>query len=74
MTSGDNWIKTKDKPPPLGERVMLTDGRHVAEGYRCATGYRRYYGEKWEESLNKYGETFMIVTHWQPLPKPPNKW
>lgn len=74
MTNGDSWIRTDDKPPPLGERVLLTDGQNVAEGYRCATGYRRYYGEKWEASLNKYGGTFMIVTHWRPLPDPPRKW
>lgn len=74
MTSGDNWVRIEDKPPPLGERVILTDGVNVAEGYRCATGYRRYYGDKWEASLNKYGETFMIVTHWQPLPRPPRRW
>lgn len=74
MTSADNWIRIEDHPPPLGERVLLTDGRNVAEGYRCAAGYRRHYGEQWEASLNKYGETFMIVTHWQHLPGPPRKW
>lgn len=74
MTSDDMWIRVEDHPPPLGELVMLSDGVNVAEGYRCAAGYRRQYGEKWEKSMNQYGATFMIVTHWQPKPKPPSKW
>lgn len=65
------WINVKWLEPHLGESVLLTDGRTVAEGYRADDGYRRHYGEKWEESLTRYGETFMRVTHWMPLPRPP---
>lgn len=73
MTSADNWIGIKQAVPSLGERVLLTDGRSVAEGYRCDAGYRRHYGERWDKSLTQYGETFITVTHWQPLPKPPRR-
>lgn len=72
MTSDDNWIEVADNPPPIGLPVILTDGVNVAEGYRTPDGYRRHYGDKWAE-LDKYGNNFLLVTHWQYMPKPPRR-
>lgn len=73
MTNDDAWIKVQDDPPPLGLAVILTDGTSVAEGYRTPDGYRRHYGDLWAQKLDRFGNNFLLVTHWQHMPKPPKK-
>lgn len=62
------WISVKDRLPELGERVLCTDGHCVFEQYRvlpsCVYGVWDRMGLKSE---------MQDVTHWMPLPEPPQE-
>ncbi len=58
------WISIKDRLPEPGERVLLSDGTFVAEGYILFTG-------KWMR--NGIWVLPMHPTHWMPLPEPPKE-
>ena len=55
------WISVNDKLPVCGERVLITDGFGVFEVFRSASGKWVRMGIGWQEN----------VTHWMPLPEPP---
>ena len=55
------WISVKDRLPEYGERVLITEGTAVFEAYRSASGKWVRMGIGWKEN----------VTHWCPLPEPP---
>ena len=62
------WISVEDRLPELGERVLCTDGNCVFEQYRvlpsCVYGVWDRMGLKSE---------MQDVTHWMPLPCPPQE-
>ena len=62
------WISVKDRLPPVaewsGDRVLVyTEEGYIHEGL--------YEGEKFDEWIDKYFDSG-YVTHWMPLPEPPN--
>ncbi len=61
------WISVKYTLPIRGQRVLATDGIVVGEGY-CneKNEFCRYYASSWKDVLSGN------VTHWMPLPEPPN--
>ena len=62
------WISVEDRLPELGERVLCTDGNCVFEQYRvlpsCVYGVWDRMGLKSE---------MQDVTHWMPMPLPPQE-
>lgn len=59
------WIKIKDKLPPNGEYVLVWD-RHelvVKMDYYTHPNNNKPFGWSWVKQD--------VVTHWQPLPLPP---
>ena len=53
------WVKCSERRPAFGVMVRVMNSRVITEG-----NFRQFY---WR---NKDGNT-MTVTHWQPLPDPP---
>ena len=72
------WISIYDQEPNLDERVLLCfESGEIATGWRDKINDDNiYYGighpsNGWDYEFNyDYGG---IVTHWMPLPTPPNK-
>lgn len=61
------WISVEDRMPNKYKLVIITDGEHVEEGYINNYGIWSFgNGLRWETSLK-------AVTHWMPLPEPPDK-
>ena len=68
ITPQNEWISVGDAVPDPGDRVMATDGIFVGEAYRTsADSWYRHTGFPWRLACGK------IVTHWMPLPEPPEK-
>ena len=66
-----NWIPCSEKMPnESGTHVMVTDGVHIMESW-----YELIDGEMlWVDNYTMYVNiNFGEVTHWMPLPEPPNK-
>lgn len=66
-----NWIPCSEKMPnEPGTHVMVTDGVHIMESW-----YELIDGEMlWVDNYTMYVNiNFGEVTHWMPLPEPPNK-
>lgn len=59
--AGHEWISVKDRLPLCGERVLISDGSSVFEAYLSIS-------HKWVRSGIGWYE---VVTHWMPLPEPP---
>ena len=64
------WISVEDRLPEIGTRVLLC-GRYEGKGIiaYCAIGYfdGKTYREHWGADINATA----AITHWQPLPEPP---
>ena len=57
-----NWIDCKDKLPEIGsEYIVSVDCAVFTLAYSC-------YSKTW---VGDDGDVFMGVTHWMPLPEPP---
>lgn len=65
------WISVEDRLPEIGTRVLLC-GRYEGKGIiaYCAIGYfdGKTYREHWGADINATA----AITHWQPLPEPPD--
>ena len=53
------WINVEDRLPKIGDRVIVWQ--------RQALEAVRYEGDK----FNRFGANLIYVTHWMPLPEPP---
>lgn len=60
----NGWISAKDRLPPCGDRVIMTDGVFVCEAFLSISGKWVRNGISWIESE---------ITHWQPMPEPPER-
>ena len=58
----NGWISVNDKLPRCGESVIVTDGVFVCEAFLSISGKWVRNGIGWIESE---------ITHWQPMPEPP---
>jgi Lar family restriction alleviation protein len=62
------WIKVSERLPEVGEVVLLfTDLGGMDTGYRDDVCFLNPGGWYWDQEDNAIG-----VTHWMPLPEPPN--
>lgn len=68
------WISVEERLPEPGERVLATNGNIVGEAYITnalplekisAARWKRHYGASWMAAFDA------DVTHWMPLPEPP---
>lgn len=69
VTRSCEWISVEDALPGT-ERVLVTNGEFVKEGYRRPDGVWKY-GK--EEHMRWERLSCHPVTHWMPLPKPPTE-
>lgn len=62
----DNWISVEDGLPENGDDVLVyTSDEYVSLG--------EYSNRKWRVYGTPYFDPIAHVTHWMPLPKPPQK-
>ena len=68
-TDTDNWISVEDGLPEIGENILVSieNGWNTLMGNLYNDGWMIYY----QDGFKKEGDD--KVTHWQPLPTPPNK-
>ena len=69
MPTVGGWISVKDKMPMLVETVLFTGKRYDGGWLGTKRGY--FDGTEWyaDDAGTIYATT--TVTHWMPLPKPP---
>ncbi len=80
--SVDDWISVKDQLPPKDMdqetdwsiTVLITDGKNIGIGYYefeyfadDPTAELQYESDSWNDDTHIIDD----VTHWMPLPKPP---
>jgi hypothetical protein len=67
------WISVKDRYPSLGSKVLVWFGDEVQPYMDCWT----YTGDNGYFRLPRkrcyYAQTHQCVTHWMPLPAPPEE-
>ena len=66
MAEFGKWISVEDKLPPPGIRVLATTGGAVLEAYIKPFG-------KWYRNGVEMGFWHGKITHWMPLPEPPEE-
>lgn len=69
VTKTSGWISVEERLPG-SEKILITNGEFVKEGYRRPDGVWKYGTEehmKWERL------SCHPVTHWMPLPEPPKE-
>ena len=59
------WISVEDRLPEDGQEVLCFCAGNLADVYTWT-------GEEWEDSYGYY-EDGDIISHWMPLPDPPEK-
>lgn len=63
------WISVKDKMPMLIETVLFIGKRYDGGWGSTQRGY--FDGTFWHSESN--GTVYLPVTHWMPLPEPPEE-
>ena len=61
------WISVNEMLPRFGERVLFASGNFVAEGYLLIDGSIGRFGHPWSDFCDQ-----SLVTHWMPMPEPPD--
>jgi hypothetical protein len=72
QAAAPQWISVKDKSPEINQRVLLAtnEKRSIVTGYRLPPAGKN---EPWfHTDLGLWCGT-ETVTHWMPLPKPPEE-
>lgn len=75
------WVSIKDDLPPIMQRILVCTSRFVGEGYYNPIDNRTEYEKELDNSLGQLsriewfgcGTPLFGVTHWAPMPSPPNK-
>lgn len=64
------WVSVEERLPEEGKNVIVFYGKYVSAGYiRNVQYYKRpEKADKWQIE----GRTSSSVTHWMPMPEPPN--
>ena len=66
LTPPNEWVSVEERQLEPGQRVIATDGDFVGEAYVTENGlWVRFAALLWETAFNS------PVTHWMPLPAPP---
>jgi len=68
------WIRCSERvPEPETEVLVYVDGHRGPSwsNNHCLVAYWAPWADEWYEE--RHSETWLVgVTHWQPLPEPPN--
>lgn len=68
VESAPEWISVEKRKPEPGERVLLSDGVYIGEGWLSDNGILcRYVGRPIKSLLG------IDITYWMPMPVPPGK-
>lgn len=65
----NEWIKVKDRFPPVGEYILVFDGQEVYEAKLRGGGFME--SDRFGFDLNDLENS--EITHWMPLPEKPDK-
>lgn len=63
------WISVKDRLPEINEPVLFTGKNDIGNRYPAQKGY--YSGDEWYTFGGLWDKPLDRVTHWMPLPEPP---
>ena len=59
------WISVKERMPEENQRALAWDGHKIFDCAHC--------GDVWFETVDDWAiNTNYPITHWMPLPEPPN--
>lgn len=66
-TTPNEWVSVEDRLPASGQNVIATNGSDVGEAWYASLSrsWYRYNGLEWNRICRE-------VTHWMPLPEPPD--
>lgn len=67
LTPPNEWVSVEDSIPCSGKRVLATDGSFVGEAWYTSFSKSWYRNNGFEG-----GRICGQVTHWMPLPEPPD--
>lgn len=67
LTPPNEWVSVEDRLPASGQNVIATNGSDVGEAWYASLSrsWYRYNGLEWNRICRE-------VTHWMPLPEPPD--
>lgn len=68
LTPPNEWVSVEDRLPASGQNVIATNGSDVGEAWYASLSrsWYRYNGLEWNRICRE-------VTHWIPLPEPPDR-
>ena len=68
LTPPNEWVSVEDRLPASGQNVIATNGSDVGEAWYASLSrsWYRYNGLEWNRICRE-------VTHWMPLPEPPDR-
>lgn len=70
----NEWINIKDRLPPINENVLLFDGIEVFCGDMNLNKYEKpFFGVQACDGICYGNYEKQEITHWMPLPNPPNQ-
>ena len=67
-----NWIKCSEQMPDDDKYVLVSNGKHIGLGAYIRDEHLEY-DERWQDEHFEFInlQSKYPVTHWQPLPEPP---
>lgn len=69
LEEAQRWIPVSERLPEVDTRVEIFDGFEQT----MHIGYYREHAKQWDSEDGGYwhGKNFGLITHWRPLPEPP---
>lgn len=69
LQSENAWIPVSERLPETNKRIELFGGFEQT----THIGYRRESADQWESENGSFwhGQNYGLITHWRPLPQPP---